>query len=1224
MTEVLMKRNIAYILKFYVRSMFISFSTRTLLIQLIILFISLNLTAQEEYPEYDEIPVYMEVRGVGGMEIPALIKGEELFLSVTDLFDFLRIRNNPNAGLDSISGFFINPESQFYINRSTNRISYQNNVHLLKSGDLVRTETGLYLKTQLFGSIFGLDCIFNFRNLTVLVTSNIELPVMREMKQEELRKNLRRLKGEIKADTTIGLSRPGFRFGMADWSVVSTQEIDKVSDARLNLSLGAMIAGGDATANLTYDTRVPFSEKQQHYLWRYVDNDFAPIRQISVGKINTQATSTIYNPVVGVQLTNTPTSFRRSFGTYTLSDKSEPGWVVELYVNNVLVDYVTADASGFFTFQVPLVYGNTMVKLKHYGPWGEERINEQNINIPYNFIPEKTLEYSVNAGIVEDTLFSKYGKATVNYGLSRSITIGAGMEYLSSVTSGPVMPFVKASFRVAGNILLNTEYTYGVRARGTLTYRLPSNLQFDLNYIRYKKGQTAISFNYVEDRKISASLPVRIGSFSSFNRISVNQLVLPTSLYTTAEWLFSGNIGGVNTNLTTYSLMVPNAKPYIYSNLSLSLRLPARITVMPQAQYAYTTNKLMSVKVRAEKMIGERAFANISAERILMSNMTLAEAGFRYDFNFARTGATIRQAGKTTSFIENASGSLISDRRTRFLKADNRQNVGRGGVTIIPYLDLNGNGMRDKGEQKIAGLGVHTNGGRIIENESDTTIRIFGLEPYTESFVELNENNFESIAWKLPKKIYSIMIEPNILKEIDVPVTILGEASGSVSLKKDGTEAGIGRIIMIFMNSDGKRIARSLSENDGYYSYFGLNPGRYNVLPDTSQLRILGMTSNPVSKEFTVKADLDGDYITDLDFVLSEVEKVIPELKPDQLKDSITKTDVVVPKPVTRKDTVIMLIHEVSQELVTISEDCYAIQLGAFRLKSNADNYKRQLEKQLGRKVDIIIEGDLYKVRINDLKDRKEVDEVIAVLKKFGVTELWLISLKAKQQQWVLVERQDTVREVRDIIEGAEEPVTTGRAIQVGAFKNESNALALKERLGLLIDKPAVIIKDGGYYKVQVRGMKDMAEIEKVISSLGIIGLHDIWVPPSRQPEPVKPPEDSLKIPVIVPADAVSEPVVTPDTLKMVTSEPVIVPEPEVAVPKVSMHVAAYFRKGQAVRAKKKIEKKLGLPVEISQQWDYFHVVVTGFFTREETFRYYPELAGIGFPNISIIDKNEQ
>ncbi len=52
----------------------------------------------------------------------------------------------------------------------------------------------------------------------------------------------------------------------------------------------------------------------------------------------------------------------------------------------------------------------------------------------------------------------------------------------------------------------------------------------------------------------------------------------------------------------------------------------------------------------------------------------------------------------------------------------------------------------------------------------------------------------------------------------------------------------------------------------------------------------------------------------------------------------------------------------------------------------------------------------------------------------------------------------------------------------------------------------------------------------------------------------------------------------------------------------------------------RRITEKLGLPVEIVQQWDYYHVIVTGFFTREQTVRYFPELAGLGYPGITLIE----
>jgi hypothetical protein len=48
---------------------------------------------------------------------------------------------------------------------------------------------------------------------------------------------------------------------------------------------------------------------------------------------------------------------------------------------------------------------------------------------------------------------------------------------------------------------------------------------------------------------------------------------------------------------------------------------------------------------------------------------------------------------------------------------------------------------------------------------------------------------------------------------------------------------------------------------------------------------------------------------------------------------------------------------------------------------------------------------------------------------------------------------------------------------------------------------------------------------------------------------------------------------------------------------------------------------KLKLPVEIVKRYEYYHVIVKGFFTREETYKYYPELAGLGFPGVTLIEE---
>lgn len=1129
--------------------------------------------AQSE-PEYDEISVFLDVPRLGTGEINAVIKGETVYLPVTDLFDFLKIRNIPSQGLDNITGFFISPEASYRIDRTTNIISYAEKEFVLEPDALIRTETNMYLRGDYFGEVFGLDCIFSFRNLSVLINTRLELPVMREMRLEEMRTNLTRLKGEVKADTTIGRSYPLFHFGMADWSAIASEQINGKSETRLNLALGSIIAGGETTVVLNYNSQDPFTEKQQYYLWRHVNNDNSFLRQIRAGKIAASATSSIYNPVVGVQFTNTPTTFRRSFGSYTLSDKTEPGWIVELYVNNVLINYVKADASGFFTFEVPLVYGNSNVMLKFYGPWGEERTREQNITIPFNFIPKNTLEYTISAGLVEDSLLSRFSRTSFNYGLSRGITIGAGYEYLSSVISGPMMPYVNASFRLASNLLFSGEYTNAVRAKGSLSYRMPSNLQIDLNYTRYDKDQKAINYNYLEERKVVVSIPLRMKKLMLYNRFSVNELVLPTINYTTGEWLISGSLFGVNTNVTTYALFIGKNTPYSYSNISLSLRFPAGFTIIPQAQYGYTDKELLTAKVGVEKRFLKNGYLNLSYEQNFRSNIRMGEIGFRYDFKFAQTGFSTRQSESITTFIQYARGSLINDGKSKYLGADNRANVGRGGITVIPYLDINANGKRDQGEPKVDGLNIRSSGGRIERNDRDSTIRILGIEPYTDCIIEFDQESFENIAWRLKDRTIKVAIDPNMLKMIEVPVTVMGEASGSVMIDRNGEVSGLARMIVNFYSADNRYTGRTLSEEDGYFSYFGLVPGSYKVKVDTGQLGRLGMLAYPDSLNFNITANNEGDFVDGLDFTIRTITADA---------DTIPAAHVTAVK----KDTTFLIVHEITQELVTISEDSYAIQLGAFRNKANAEILRRRLEKMLGRKVEIVIEDDYFKVRIIEIKERKEVDEIIAKLYKEGITELWVISLKAKRQQLVLVEKQDTVRQIMEFpVFGPE------------FYKLKTGDVPIIDQTVL---EEMQNIKPVGKFR-----FKELWKVP-VISSEGKELDEETWV--------IERTEITIdKIPILIEIPSFFK----RDTLMLAGTNIIVTEAPD--QPTIALQVAVFQKESQAMQAKRRIMSKLRLPVEIIKQWDSYHVIITGFFTREETYMYYPELAGMGYPGVRLIE----
>lgn len=937
----------------------------------------------EDVPEYDEISVFLMIQGVGGYELNAIYMEEMLYVPVTDLFSILKINHEVSKGFDSVSGFFLQENNRYLISQSENIIRVGNNQIPIQSSDIFKTDLTLFLKSDWFGKAFGLNLNFNFRSLSLELKTSLELPVIKELRLEQMRKNVSHLRGEVSVDTTFKRNYHLFRGGMADWSVISSQLTGGSSDTRAYLGLGSELFGGEANVLLNYSSKTGFEERQQQYRWRWANNDSKIIRQITAGKIQTRSVASIYSPVLGFTATNSPTTFRKSFGSYILTDYTEPGWTVELYINNVIVDFTTADASGFFSFEVPMVYGSSQLMLKFYGPWGEERIKEQSINVPYNFLPKGSLEYNVSGGVVRDSSNSLYSRAETSVGIHRNVTVGGGIEYLSSVTTGKSMPFLNASARFLGNFLFNGEYVYGVKTRGLLSYRLPSNLTFELDYTNYVPGQKAISFNYLEERKASISVPVKIGTFRSFARAMYKQNVLSQITYSTTELLFSTYFKGMSANISGYANWINAGNPYIYSNIALGFKFGRNTTFRPQAQLDLTNKKLISVKAEIEKTISQKLFLSLVYEENIRSAFRSFEVSFRYDLPFAQTSASTRLSNKKLLTTESARGSFAFGSGNGYIQIDNRSSVGRGGITITPFLDINHNGKRDANEPIAPGLNLRLNGGRLLPYQKDSLIRIVELEPYASYLLEFDDNSFENIAWQLGDKIISVNIDPNQFKKIDIPVKVMGEANGIVYLKSGNSLAGQGRILVNFYDINGTLVKQSMTESDGFYNFLGFAPGHYTAMVDTAQLKRLGLIPEPLNIEFEIKAVSIGDIVDDVSFTLikngadvtetSEV-KIEVKNKPEPIKNQVEPTKILVAKPAEKKTETkqvqsvpkpeIAGPYEVISGNIDPASGPYFIQAGAFELIDNAHALVEKLCPFTGEKCGIIKEGKLYKVRL--------------------------------------------------------------------------------------------------------------------------------------------------------------------------------------------------------------------------------------------------------------------
>jgi hypothetical protein len=172
-----------------------------------------------------------------------------------------------------------------------------------------------------------------------------------------------------------------------------------------------------------------------------------------------------------------------------------------------------------------------------------------------------------------------------------------------------------------------------------------------------------------------------------------------------------------------------------------------------------------------------------------------------------------------------------------------------------------------------------------------------------------------------------------------------------------------------------------------------------------------------------------------------------------------------------------------------------------------------------------------------------------------------------------------------------------------------------------------VVIFDKGFYKLQLSGMSPvkktvLEELDKLTPELGMVRFNDIWMKPPVAPAGAVYLEPEREIIIIHREDRAvaipefSQPVPKNELIPSMAEKQKFIPSVNIAI-----QVAVFNSKSEAMKAKRRIASKLGLNAEIVERWQMYYVLIRGFHSKEETYRYYPELAGIGYPGIRLIEE---
>lgn len=820
----------------------------------------------------DEIPVEIFIKGYGKIEADVLITDRNrIYIDVNDLFDklgILCVRTN-----DKFTGFIENENRPYVIDFEEKLITIDQNTIRSPNG-FTKESAAIFVESTVLNEAFGFNMIFNYRSLSIVMDANFELPLVKKTRLEKVRQNVSLLQtqNEVKSDTIIVRNYHLLKGLAIDWGVNLSQIGGQKSFNNYALGLGTELLYGEAKVGFAYYDQVKFDRRQLYYNWRWIDNESKIIKQAQVGKVPAQSISFLGGPLVGATITNSPNTIRKAKGSYIIRDYTEPNWTVELYLNDVLINYTASDASGLYVFEVPIIYGYTTLKLKFYGLLGEERVEERTMNIPYTFMPKNVMEYNVTAGVLEDDRGSQFGRGEFNYGVTKSLTVGGGIEYLSSIIDQPAIPFANVAYQPFTKMVLKMKYANGVSYGGLLNYYFGQSTFLEVDYINYVEGQRATLNITNEELRVQLTLPFKSSRISGSTQFNFMQYGYDTFNFNQFNAVFSGRYKNYSSNVSLSSNWITDKDPFISTIVVFAHRLRNGLTIRPSFQYNVSDSNMIRFRADLEKRLAKMSFS-ASYERNVQFSTDNLFLNFKYDLPYARTNVSATYANNNMNLAQGAQGSLTFGGDNGYINKGNNSALGKGGILLYPFLDLNQNGKRDDGEKIVLLNNVRVSGAKAVISQKDSIIRISDLNAFVKYNIEFSDAELENISWKFKNHSYQILVDPNQYKKVEVPIVVMGEIGGTVFMNKANQSKGLGRISVQIFNSEGKKVAEVLSESDGYFNYLGLKPGKYTVLPDAKQLNNLDYQSSPKSHEIAIDITEDGTVLEGLDLYITSREK---------------------------------------------------------------------------------------------------------------------------------------------------------------------------------------------------------------------------------------------------------------------------------------------------------------------------------------------------------------
>lgn len=733
-----------------------------------------------------------------------------------------------------------------------------------------------YLSTRVLSRLLHVTFAVNWSELSVGVLDADSLPVGRRLARERAHALFRRAGLEGGPDLALERERTRWDGMVLDYSVLAPTQ-DLMGSGAWSAGLGANLLGGSLQGRLASAGPPRNGDIRVDASWTGVWRKSRYVTQLRLG--DGLATGPRPRTLRGFTLSNAPFVRPSLFGDIGFEGALGPGWEIEAYRGGRLIALDSADATGRFSFDLPVEYGENAMDFVAYGPFGEVRRFNRNYRVNRDVIPDRKVEYGLAVGACRADACQASANLDLRYGLSSHWTVRGGVDrFWRDSLPGLSHPYLGLGGSVGNAWGVEVEAVASAVVRGALRFEPSQDLRVTTEYHDFASGVAAPLLTPLGRRtQWTTELlarPLRghddIYLEGSVDRITASQGEtvsgrLGLSLYASRFRLapavrhvrFADPTGLGTTqsfaSLNTFSLPFPELGPVL-----------GRVTTRTVLEVANGSGLALAGGYLARELSQHmQVEAGATWTRGLGTSLSLFVSTLLPSLR-ATTSMTASPLGgaMVSQYVQ---GSVLYEPGRRQVAFASGPSLERAGISGRVFLDVNGDGRWQPDERTINGVRVRA-GFVTALSDSSGRYRIWDLPAFEPVLVAVDSSTLVSPLWRPAYNSVSVETGPNRFRSVDIPIVPAGVIEGRVVRQTVDSTVPVPGLRLLLRRHGSSQTVPLVTFSDGGFYLIGVKPGTYELSIDPTTLARLELSAWPIG--FAMPSSPDGATVDGLELRL--------------------------------------------------------------------------------------------------------------------------------------------------------------------------------------------------------------------------------------------------------------------------------------------------------------------------------------------------------------------